>query len=240
VAQTPQSRPQIPDGGTREVLVSIFIPSSANAPFTATVNTEWLRPLADGTRITLTNHRMIARDNSGRIFQERRMLVPENGQVESFVTQIEISDPVAQELYICKPRERTCQLEPFQPAETRFPGMGGRTVQASGNSPAQEPLGTQFIGGLETVGTRETVMIPPGAIGNDGSILSKREYWYSEKLGLNLLSIRDDPRFGVQKFELSAISLGEPDKKLFAPPEGFKILDLRRPAELAAPSSNSQ
>ena len=65
----------IPDGGTREVLVSIFIPSLPNAPFTATLNTEWVRFLADGTRITLRNHRLIARDKSGRIFQERRLLV---------------------------------------------------------------------------------------------------------------------------------------------------------------------
>jgi len=47
--------PRPPDGGTREVLISILIPSLANAPFTGTVNTESIRQLADGT--TITRHR---------------------------------------------------------------------------------------------------------------------------------------------------------------------------------------
>ncbi len=79
LAQSAETRPALPDGGTRERLVSIFIPNIPNAPFTATVNTEWVRALPDGTRITLVNHRLIARDSAGRIFQERRMLVPQNG-----------------------------------------------------------------------------------------------------------------------------------------------------------------
>jgi len=105
-AQTTHEGPRIPDGGTREVLVSIFIPSIPGAAFTATVNTESVRALADGTRITLKNHRLIARDKSGRIFQERRLLVPEDGKQESVVTQTEITDPVSHEQYICVPQER--------------------------------------------------------------------------------------------------------------------------------------
>jgi hypothetical protein len=60
------------------------------------------------------NHRAIARDNAGRIFQERRLLVPDDGKHESIVTQIEISDPVAHDLYICRPREQVCQRESFK------------------------------------------------------------------------------------------------------------------------------
>jgi hypothetical protein len=82
IAQAPSRAQRPPDGGTREVLVSIFIPSLANAPFTATVNTESVRQLADGTTITLNNHRAIARDKAGRIFQERRLLVPDDGKHE--------------------------------------------------------------------------------------------------------------------------------------------------------------
>src|SRR4051794_25364606 len=91
------------DGGTREVLISILIPSLRNAPFSAVVNTVWTRYVADGSTITIKNHRAIARDRSGRIFQERRLLVPDDGKHESPVTQIEISDPVSKELYICFP-----------------------------------------------------------------------------------------------------------------------------------------
>jgi hypothetical protein len=84
---------------------------------------------------------------------------------------------------------------------------------------------------VETVGTRETVVIPAGEIGNDSPITTKREFWFSPKLGLNLLSVRDDPRTGLQKFELSDIVQGEPDTKWFSPPEGFRMIDLRNPPE---------
>jgi hypothetical protein len=79
VAQNSAERP--PDGGSREVLVSILIPSLPNAPFSAVVNAESIRQLANGTSISLKNHWAIARDRPGRIFQERRLLVPEDGSM---------------------------------------------------------------------------------------------------------------------------------------------------------------
>jgi hypothetical protein len=230
-ARAPQKGSGVPDGGMREVLVSIFIPSLPNIPFTAIVNTEWIRPLADFSRITLTNHRLIARDRSGRIFQERRLLVAEGGKQESIVTQTEISDPVSHERYICVPRELVCQLEVFQPAESALPAKASAAQKRPG-SLTEEALGARSIAGLETVGTRETTLIPAGTIGNDSPLHIKREYWYSRQLGLNALSILDDPRFGTQTFELSDVTIGEPDAKLFVPPEGSKILDLRNPPEV--------
>jgi len=76
LAQSVQEPRRPVDGGTSEVLLSILIPSTPNAPFSATVNTEWIRQLADGATITLKNHRAIARDSAGRIFQERECLSP--------------------------------------------------------------------------------------------------------------------------------------------------------------------
>jgi hypothetical protein len=232
LAQAPQEPPRLPDGGTREVLISILIPSLPNAPFTATVNTEWIRQLPDGTTITLKNHRAIARDTAGRIFQERRSLVPDNGQIESAVTQIEISDPVSHELYICVPSERVCQLEVFSPPDSPRSSPAGAVRRVPGSA-GLEDLGKQSIGGMETVGTRETTVIPTGAIGNNSPLLTNREFWYSPQLGVNLISRRQDPRFGTQIFEVTAIALGEPDAKLFAIPGGSKILDLRKPLEIS-------
>jgi len=227
LAQAPP-RPERPaDGGTREVLVSILIPSLANAPFTATVNTESVRQLADGTTITLKNHRAIARDKAGRIFQERRLLVPDDGKHESVITQTEISDPVAHKLYICVTQERVCQLEQFAaPDFEPPPAVNIATNQPDGTS--REDLGKQSIGGLEVMGTLETRVIESGAIGNDSPMLVKREYWYSPQLGVNLISKRQDPRFGLQNFEVSDIVLGEPEEKIFELPRGFAVIDLRR------------
>jgi hypothetical protein len=243
LAQTPQSPPQQPqrppDGGTREVLISILIPSMPNAPFTATVNTEWIRQLPDGSAITLKNHRAIARDAAGRIFQERRALVPDDGKSKSGVTQIEISDPVSHELYICIPYEHTCQLEEFSPRESAPYGAPGKVHMVQGASSESEDLGKQFIDGLETTGTRETTVTPAGAIGNNSPLMSKREFWFSPQLGVNLISKLQHPLSGTQNFEVSDLTLGEPDAKLFEVPSGSKILDLRKPPEISSPQASS-
>jgi hypothetical protein len=236
MAQEPLASPQqpqhAPDGGALEMISSIFIPAWPNSPFTATVNTTWVRQLPDGSTIALKNHRTIARDAAGRIFQERRMFVPESGNGESAVRQIEISDPVAHEFYVCKPLERVCRLEQYSRSESADfagPAVGRKPPDSSG----AEDLGKQSIGGLETVGTRETSVIPAGTIGNNSPLMSKHEFWYSPLLGINLITKRQEPRGGDQNFEISDIAVGEPDTKLFAPPAGFKIMDMRKPKEVS-------
>ena len=72
------------------------------------MNAEWIRQLPDGSNITLKNRRTIARDAQGRIFQERRYFVPDDGKHESTATQIEISDPTTHQRYVCRPAERFC------------------------------------------------------------------------------------------------------------------------------------
>jgi hypothetical protein len=231
-AQAREEGPRPQDGGVQERLVSILIPAIPRAPFSATVSTESVRMLADGSRITLVNHRAIARDGAGRIFQERRLLVPPDGTHESVITQTEISDPVAHELYICKPDEHVCQVESYSP-----PLFAGST-SAIGltEKKSREDLGKQFIGGLEAAGTRETTIVEPGMIGNDSELHIVREYWYSPQLSINLSSKLQDPRIGTQDFELSDITLGEPDPKLFKVPPGSQVLDLRR--QVRSPSDN--
>lgn len=93
-----------------------------------------------------------------------------------------------------------------------------------------EDLGKQSISGIETVGTRETVVIAAGQIGNDSPLEVQREYWYSPQLGVNLVSKLQDPRVGVQNFEVSEIALTEPDAKLFKVSGKMKIIDLREGA----------
>jgi len=235
-AQVPQVQQRPPDGGTREVLVSILIPSLPNAPFTATVNAEWKRQLADGTTITRGNRRAIARDKWGRIFQERRVLVPQDVKQESVVAQIEISDPVSHKLYTCVPNERVCQLELFsEPVFVPPAKAGTENASRQPGSPTVEDLGKQSVGGLETVGTREITFIETGAMGNDSPMLVKREFWYSPRLDVNLISKVQDPRFGTQNFEVSEIALGDPDPKLFQLPSNASVIDLRKPVKVASP-----
>jgi hypothetical protein len=226
-AQRPNPRP--PDGGSREVLISILIPSIPDSPFTATIATEWKRPLADGSNITLVNRRAIARDRAGRIFQERRLLVPPNDSQESIVTQIEISDPVAHTLYICVPGEHVCQVENFSAPAFVPPTSAGPPPGPGRTSPEEtQDLGKQAISGLDTIGIRATSTIESGSIGNDNPLHITREYWYSPQLGVNLISKLQDPRFGTQTFEVVDIYQRDPDLVQFRVPPGSQIIDLRK------------
>jgi len=237
-AQTPLQPLHAPDGGTRETFASILVPPVPNAAFTATVNTEWIRQLPDGSNITLKNHRTVARDANGRVFEERRFFVPDDGKRESTVYQIEISDPAARERYICRVAERVCRLEQFVAYEFKSKAAAGASTTPG--AAGVENLGTQNVSGLETIGSRETHLIETATYGNEAPILERKEFWYSPQLGINLITRRQDPRFSSQQnFEVTNIALGEPDAKLFEPPSGYKILDLRTPPELSSPQASS-
>ena len=229
-----------PDGGTIERFASIAIPSTPGAPFMATVNTEWIRRTPDGSNITLVNRRTVARDTHGRTYQERAYFVPNDGRRESVAYQTEISDPAARATYICRKAERVCRLEAFAgAANSSFRAAASRD---RGNEPGLqvESLGTQNISGLETIGSRETRLIETETVGNDSPILERKEFWYSPALGINVVTKREEPRFSTQQsFEVTDITLSEPDAKLFAPPPGYKILDLRNPPEIPAAQSSS-
>ena len=226
---------QIKKGVVSEVLQSIYIPAITGAPFTAIVHTEWVRYLADGGTFTLVNQRPIARDSECRIFEERWTLVPKNGRIASEKTTIQIADPKAHTLYNCfifnKPCN--CNLEGFNETTT---AIYKPAIEKSGPLPhnegyiTHEDLGKDSIEGIEVTGTRDTVTYNEGAIGNDNPESTKREFWYAPSLGINLRSEVSDLTFGKQIFTITDVNLSEPDPKLYELPEGFVVVDRRKPA----------
>jgi hypothetical protein len=234
-SQAPPSPPKqvhVQDGGVRETLESIVIPPKAHAPFSSTLQTEWVRTLGDGGSITLVNERRIARDGNGRIYQERWLLVPENGKQQSAMTTIQISDPNNHTHYNCFPATHDCELGFYGgTTSTDFSFQGpptGPLPDDIGYS-IHEDLGKQLTSGVETVGSRESEIYNPGVFGNDRKITVSREFWFSAKLGISLISKRTDPRFGTQAFTITNLILAEPDPQLFELPEGYTVVDRRPP-----------
>ena len=228
-------RPQqysVSDGGTTETLESIAIPPKAGAPFTLTLQTEWVKTLYDGGTITLVNQRKIARDVNGRIYQERWYIVPKTGKMKSQMTTIQISDPNAHTHYNCFMLEepKICVLGSFAPTTNAVYNHEGPPAgplpNDMGNS-IHDELGKQLTSGVETVGYRISTTYNPGVFGNDMNLTVSKEFWYSPQLGINLISKRSDPRFGVQTFTVTNLILAEPDPKLFELPEGYKVEDRR-------------
>ena len=229
-AATQRRVAHVEDGGMNEVLESIAIPSTAHAPFYATLDTEWARPLVGGGSYTFQNERHIARDSFGRVYQERWYLVPKNGKIKTQMYYIQIFDPVAHQSYWCSVAEKACALRIYHPApEVTF----GTEVGEKGVLPdgwgfvTQEDLGKQNVAGVDTIGVRETSTINPWMAGNDRPMSIVREYWHSASLNINLLSTVSDPRLGTQNFTITEISTTEPDAQFFSPPAGYKMVDQR-------------
>jgi hypothetical protein len=223
------------DGGVREVLESIVVPPIPNAPFYATLATEWVKYAADGGTMTLVNERHIARDAQGRIYEERWVLVPKNSDVKSYMNWIQIADPKQHTVYNCSPQKHVCNLLVYDPGHDLEAATlhKGTTRTGKNGSQTWEELGTRSILGIETTGVRETRITDAGVMGNDQPLTSMSEYWHSDTLGINLLSIRSSPFFGKQTFTITELSPSDPDPQLFELPEGYKIDDLRKSAPVS-------
>ena len=239
VAQQPQrSTPAWRDGGVREVLEGIFIPPIPNAPFTATLATETVKYGADGATMTGVNQRRIARDTKGRVYEERWWLVPKNGKIKSKMNWIQIADPKQLTLYNCSTEKQICDLLVFDPTHAlQALSVGHKSpsgsVTGSDRSVTWEDLGHRNIAGIDTVGSRETTVMFSGTMGNDEPLKYVSEYWHSQSLGINLVSVNTSPFFGKQTFTITELTEGEPDPQLFQLPAGYKVNDQRKDPQIS-------
>jgi hypothetical protein len=90
-------------------------------------------------------------------------------------------------------------------------------------------LGLQIIEGVVANGTRTTLAIPPGQIGNEKPISVVTEVWTSPDLKAIVYSKRNDPRMSEQTFQLTNIQRIEPNPSLFTVPSDFSIIDGPQP-----------
>jgi hypothetical protein len=95
-------------------------------------------------------------------------------------------------------------------------GEQGQTTSAD--------LGSQMIEGVLAIGTRTTLMIPAGQIGNDKAISVVTEVWTSPELKTIVSSKQSDPRVGDRTFQLTNIARTEPDPSLFTVPSDFTMI----------------
>lgn len=87
----------------------------------------------------------------------------------------------------------------------------------------KEQLGKQVIEGIEAEGTRTTITIPAGEIGNERAIEIVSERWYSPELQLVVMTRHSDPRSGETTYKLTNINRAEPAKSLFEVPAGYTV-----------------
>ena len=84
--------------------------------------------------------------------------------------------------------------------------------------------------------------INPETMGNDRSLVSTREYWYSDELQTNLAVTRIEPGQGKQVIRITGLTRSEPDPHLWDVPIGFTVRDMRSSAgrKIAALSNSEE
>lgn len=212
------------------------------APYSADVSNETTRTLADGNTIHQTSSGRIYRDGEGRTREEPSLQVLGSAVPGGNVPQLAfIYDPVAGVSYVLNLMNRTATRTVWPQ-----PPAGGPVNQPNGPPrPAplntrNESLGTQVIASVLAEGTRTTLTIPAGQIGNTQPIAVVSERWYSPDLQVVVFSKRSDPRAGDTVYQLTNINRSEPPAALFAVPAEFQISDVKPRMGMRPPGRPAQ
>ena len=229
-AQESQESSRGPDGGTQYFVDGISVLPVAGKPFSGRSSTEWTRTLADGTVVKTHLLTVVARDSQGRIHRERHHFVPLDSNEPSQLIEIKISDPITHTRTTCSAATRRCSVTGYH-APTAFTPRPVGEFDNGKRSLTRESLGADSMDGLNVVGTRETVTINPGVIGNSQPLVITREFWYSPDLQVNLSVTREDPREGTQAVRVQDVSRSEPDPAMFQVPAGY-VVDSREPGQI--------
>lgn len=195
------------------------------APYSAQATTEVIQVLEDGNRIVRRTSAVLYRDSRGRTRREVTLDSIAGIMVAGTpLRMITISDPEAGVTYWVDPDQQIRTSRNVPPTAQGVSGVSqGWAGQVGGTIPSsnlerEEALGTRNIEGITVEGTRTTVTIPAGAIGNERPIQSVTERWFSPELRLVLLSRATDPRFGTTTYRLTKIVRAEPAAALFEKP----------------------
>jgi hypothetical protein len=214
-------------------------------PYSAEAVNETTQVLADGNKIVNRTSSMIYRDSEGR--ERREQAIKSLGTLNSgsAAKVVFISDPVAKTNYSLRTESRTAEkmpmLVPDGGAGYAFTAQtitsGDRTVMIQPAEPVAraavrlgpgdgkvEHLGTQVIEGIAAEGTRTTTTIPAGQIGNEREINIVAERWYSQELGVVVMSKRSDPRTGETMYKLTNVNRAEPPHSLFEVPSDYTVV----------------
>jgi len=100
-------------------------------------------------------------------------------------------------------------------------------TRTGADNEVKEQLGKQNIEGVEAEGTRSTITIPAGEIGNERAIEIVTERWYSPELQLVVMTKHSDPRNGETTYKLTNINRADPPKSLFEVPGGYTVKEMQ-------------
>ena len=212
-------------------------------PFSGTESTRSVQILGNSAHIENSNSNLFYRDDQGRTRAEETV----DGK-----TIVVIMDPVAKFVTILDPTAKTARRTSIPDKASQgavWVTNGAVEMQwraTSGNAQAGPPpkvevrlsgdkiegirrstedLGMQTVNGVLAQGTRNTVVIPAGNIGNDRDLQVVDERWFSADLQTLVKSVNSDPRFGDTTYQLTNIVRGAQDPSLFQVPADYTVTE---------------
>jgi hypothetical protein len=196
-------------------------------PYSATSATDVVQTLADGNHILHHGASVLYRDSQGRTRREQTFPGFDSGPGE---TKIFIDDPVSNTAFVLEPSLKTARLLSRSPrflheleagsdtlADVKLPKLDER------RDIVKDELGKKTIEGIECTGTRLTITIPAGQVGNERPIAIVTETWFSPAIAGVVQSSTADPRFGQTSYTLRNVELKDQPRTLFEPPAGYRM-----------------
>lgn len=233
-----------PEMGARFIGAEAGMPGRVvkNAPYSADVVTESTQTLPDGNHIRQSTAAKVYRDSEGRTRREQSVNLNGLTPNANMPQVVFIHDPVAGVNLALNAKDRTGTKSAWAPNA----GRGQQMSQGQGPRPRRqgtdqniktESLGRQSIEGVMADGTRTTMTIPAGRMGNEQPIQIVTEHWYSPELQTMVLSRRSDPRMGETVTKLANVSRSEPSRILFEAPSDYNVTESsgRMPRPRGAP-----
>ncbi|MGA7686439.1 MAG: hypothetical protein WCC32_01390 [Terriglobales bacterium] len=202
----------------------------AKTPYTAEYTISIVQTLANGNTITRDDTEVKAIDSQGR--EMTATTTTRQSKDHTPITNVYVIDPVARTITRWNSLDKKATVRAMGAAQA-MPGCSTHATEVHGTArafdgkPTVENLGTESIQGLEAKGTRTTITIPAGAVGNEAPLVNTVERWTALDAGLNRLLVReisDDARSGKQTKELASFERSEPDPSVFQPPAGYEIV----------------
>jgi hypothetical protein len=225
-----------------------------NAPYSADVTTESTQTLSDGNHIRQTTSSHVTRDSEGRTRVEQSLngLSAIAGST-SLPHVVFIHDPVGGQSFALNSNDKVATRSAMPP----HMGRGGPPPAGNGNGNGTGPrargqfgpransqnvksesLGRQTMEGVLVDGTRTTLTIPAGQMGNEQPVQVVTERWYSSELQTVILSKHSDPRAGETVTRVTNVNRSEPSPTMFQVPADYKVTENTHQRPAGPPRQN--
>jgi hypothetical protein len=200
------------------------------APYQATATSTFTQVLANGNTIQRTTTATVARDDSGRTYEQETITGGPLASAGTAKVITFLSDPVAGYSYVIDASTKTVKRRALHTPPANGSAMKNFTPLQRPANPnvVENDIAQTTMNGVTVTGKSMTHTIPAGQIGNAKDIVWTDTIYTAPDLHVVVSATRNDPRFGSSSYALTNITKGEPSVS-FAIPSDYTVEDVKGP-----------